>query len=111
MMVKVWRALVEVTQPNEPGSDQALIEPLGAAFAELNLPPAFLERIQTAVTEAIRRFWQHDKDHAAHLTVAAHVLHMDGVQMGQSWGFFLIEKRLENRAGRRIEVLLYPEVH
>src|SRR5262245_52307675 len=110
MTQKIWRALIEVTQPNEPGNDQALIEPLGAAFAELNLPLSFLERIQTAVTEAIRRAWQHDKQRATQLTVAGQVLHLEGEQTAQSWGFFLVEKRLENTANRRIEVLLYPEV-
>lgn len=109
MTQKVWRALVEVTQQNGASSQQALIEPLAAAFAELNLPPSFLERIQMAVTEAIRRAWQHDKKRAAYLTVAAHVLHTEDEHLAQSWGFFLVEKRLENTADRRIEVSLYPE--
>jgi hypothetical protein len=109
MTKKEWRDLVEVTQPNEAGSDHALIEQLARAVAELNLPPAFLEHVQTAVAQAIRRAWQHDQERAVRLSMAAHVLHVEAGMVAQSWGFFLIEKRLEHTTDRRIEVLLYPE--
>lgn len=106
---KLWRGLLEVTQPNRASSDRALIEQLAKALAELNLPPAFLERLQSSVAEAIRRAWQHDHNWAVHITLAALVLQAEGELVAQSWGFFLIEKRLALTADRRIEVLLYPE--
>jgi hypothetical protein len=62
-----------------------------------------------AVTEAIRRAWLPDKGRAARVTIAAHVLQPEGGSVDQSWGFFLIEKRTQDSADRRIEVLLYPE--
>lgn len=105
----MWHALVEVTQQNEASGDIVLIDHLIGAVVELNLPPAFLERIQEAVAEAIQRAWRHEKKGAVHLTVAAQVPDGRAGQIAQSWGFFLVEKCLEHTADRRIEVLLYPE--
>jgi hypothetical protein len=39
----------------------------------------------------------------------ARALRPEGGQITHSWGFFLIEKRMEHTAHRHIEVLLYPE--
>jgi hypothetical protein len=107
MTKQMWRVLVEATQPNR-ADEQALLEHLTAAVAELQLPPALQERIALAVAEAIRRAWQPDKQPAASVTVAAHMLRSEGGQLDHSWGFFLIEKPI-NRVDRRIDVLLYPE--
>jgi hypothetical protein len=106
---KVWRSLLEVTQPNGVSSDHVLLEHLAKAVTTLNLPPVFLERLEMGVAEAIQRAWQHDQDRVVHLTVAALVLQVEGGQKAQSWGFFLVEKRLEHTADRRIEISLYPE--
>ena len=109
MTAKAWRGLLEVTQPNEPSGDQVLIDHLASALAELQLPAAFLEQLQTAVAAAIRRAWQHDADQAVRVTLAAQVQQIEAEQIAQSWGFFVIEKRLERTCDRRIEVSLYPE--
>ena len=109
MMAKAWRGLLEVTQLNEPSGDQVLIEQLASAVAELCLPAVFLERVQVAVAAAIRRAWQHDDDQAVYVTLAAQVQRVEAGPIAQSWGFFLIERRLEHSRDRRIEVLLYPE--
>jgi len=101
--------LLEATQLNGPSSDHVLIERLARAVAELNLPPAFLERIQAAAALAIRRAWQHDTERVVHVTLAALVQHAEAGESAQSWGFFLIEKRMEHTRDRRIEVFLYPD--
>jgi hypothetical protein len=110
MTEKSWRGLMEVTQPRGVASEQALLEHLSMAVVELNMPPAFLERLQSGVAEAIRRAWQHDQDGMTCVTVAALVQEVGDGQLAQCWGFFLIEKRLAQTADRRIEVLLYPEL-
>jgi hypothetical protein len=109
MTAKAWRGLLEVTQLNEPSGDQVLIEQLASAVAELCLPPPFFEQEQTAVAAAIRRAWQHDAAQMVHVILAAQVQRLEAGQNAQSWGFFLIEKRLEHTRSRRIEVSLYPE--
>ena len=109
MTAKAWRGLLEVTQLNEPSGDQVLIDHLASAVAELDLPPAFLEQVQTAVAAAIRRAWLHDDNQVVHVTLAAQVQRVEAGQIAQSWGFFLIEKRLDHSRNRRIEVSLYPE--
>jgi hypothetical protein len=109
MTAKAWRGLLEVTQLYEPSGDQVLIDHLASAVAELGLPPAFFEQVQTAVAAVIRRAWQHDTAQMVHVTLAAQVQRVEGGQSAQGWGFFLIEKRLEQTGNRRIEVSLYPE--
>lgn len=105
-----WRNLGEATYLREASSDRLLIEHLSRSVAELNLPPAVLERVQDAVAAAIQRAWQSDAGRAARLTVAASVRQVQAGQSAQSWGFFLVEKRREQAAERRIDVLLYLEV-
>jgi hypothetical protein len=109
MMEQVWRVLVEATQPNRAGGERALLEHLIAAVAELHLPLAFQERMAFAVTESLGRAREPNKQLAASVTLAVHVLQPEGGQPDRSWGFFLIEKRVEDTLDRRVDVLLYLE--
>ena len=111
MAEKVWRSMLDVTQSHEARDDRALIEQLARAVADLNLEPAFMARLGLGVGEAIRRVWQHDRDRAQQLTVAVLALRVEGKPPAQTWGFFLVEKRLERAPDWRVEVRLYPEGH
>jgi hypothetical protein len=109
MAESAWLGLLDVTQLNETGSDRVLLERLARAVAELNLPAAFLERIEAAVAVAIGRAWQHDTERVVQVSLAALVQQAQAGQGAQSWGFFLIEKRTQQTRDRRIEVFLYPD--
>jgi hypothetical protein len=104
-----WRPLAEMTLDNLLGDDQALRERLAAATRELSLPHAVLERLQRIVLEAGQRAARHDGTRAARLAVSVQATAHESGGVERSWGFFLVEKRVENGAGYRIEVFLYPE--
>ena len=107
MTENIWRTVAEVTLTDEARANQAPLESLITSVAELHREPVFLEQVQVAVSETIGRASQ--RSQAASVTVTAHVLQLADGQVGHSWGFFLIEKRAQEPAHRRIAVLLYLE--
>jgi hypothetical protein len=109
MTEQQWRTVAEVLQEAETGFEQALLERLGAAMQELNLPRSVLGRMQQAATAAVGRAFQTDTTRATCVTVLTRVLHPEDGQSSPSWGFFLVDRGTGEGTQHHIEVFVYPD--
>jgi hypothetical protein len=109
MTKEEWRSVAELIQPIGTHFDPALMEQLATAVRELNLPPSILERIQQAVAAAVGRSFQNDTSETTRMTISTRAIHTEDDRMARSWGFFLVERGVEDGAQHHIEVFVYPE--
>ena len=54
-----WQVLAEFALPSEPGNERVVMEEVVKAVEPLNLPPARLDRLRTAVAEATMNALEH----------------------------------------------------
>lgn len=138
-----WQTLAEFSLPSQPGSDEAAIDQVAAAVQALQLSPLSLARLKTAVAEATLNAIEHGNRSRPDLPVSIRVLVSDktllvrvtdqgrgpipkpeapdlaakvaGRQPLRGWGFFLIEKMMDDlrvtgdEAHHTIELFLYLE--
>ncbi len=117
---RAWRTLAEFTLTGEPGSESQAVEGVTQAVHDLHLPSAQLERLKAIVAEAaLNAMRRCNALHPAGALVFIRVLasNTNGVsrQWTQGWGFFLIERAMNDartmgdKACYLIEVYLYLE--
>lgn len=110
--------------PSQPGSDRQAREQVAAAVGSLKLPPAYLERLKTAVTEATLNAIEHGNRNRSDLPVTIRVLVSEralavqitdrgnepipsltepdlaskvaGQEPGRGWGLFLIQRMVDD---------------
>ncbi len=110
--------------PGQPGSDRQARERVAAAVEPLKLPPAYLERLKTAVTEATLNAIEHGNRNRSDLPVTIRVLVSEralavqitdqgnepippraepdvaskvaGQEPPRGWGLFLIERMVDD---------------
>ena len=71
----VWRTLVEFSVPSEPGNERIAAEQVVEAVAAADkLPAARLERLKTAVAEAVMNAMEHGHQYRSELPVHIRVL-------------------------------------
>jgi hypothetical protein len=112
-MNSVWYLLADFTQRDEPVGDLAM-QQVTAVVRDFDLSPAYVERVRTAVVEAVRKA---RRDSAGRpMSVRIYVSSLDQTSQGQShgWGFFLIGKHVDETSGdgdspALIELFLYAE--
>ncbi len=68
-----WRALTEFAVPSVPGNEREAMMQVAASVADLGLPQARLERLQTAVAEATLNAIEHGNKYRAELPVKIQV--------------------------------------
>ncbi len=136
-----WHMLSEFALPSEPGNERLAMERVAEAVAALHLSPARLERLKTAVAETALNAIEHGNRYQAELPVTIRVLVSDkalavhvtdagsgaipapvppdleaklaGRQSPRGWGFFLIEKMVDemritrDNTQRTVELLMY----
>ena len=56
---EVWRTLADWDVPSEPGNDRLAMERVAVEIGDLGLPPKRLERLKTAVAEAVLNATEH----------------------------------------------------
>jgi len=118
------RPLADFTLPSKPGTERIAMERVIAAVEPLNLPPARLERLKTAVSEATMNAIEHGNKHDPSLPVTIRVLttarglevritdcgsgrgpeepqtpdleaKLAGLQTPRGWGLFLIDNMVD----------------
>lgn len=139
-----WQTLAEFTLPSELNSERLALEQVSEAVQGLNLPLAHLIRLKTAVAEATLNAIEHGNRSQPDVPVVIRVLvsgqtllvrvtdqgqggaiikptapnlaaKLDGRQSLRGWGFFLIEKLMDelrisgDEAHHTIELFLYLE--
>jgi anti-sigma regulatory factor (Ser/Thr protein kinase) len=138
-----WQTLAEFSLPSQPGSDRMAREQITTALRTLNLSPADLERLKTAVAEATLNAIEHGNRFRPDRPVAIRILasvktvtvsitdqghgpipepqspdlaaKVAGQQSPRGWGFFLIEKMVDDfrisgdETHHTIELFLYLE--
>jgi hypothetical protein len=104
-----WRILTELAEPPAAGQATQLMQGLAAAAAELDLSPAFLERLQMAIAAAARKAGQRYAGRADAVSLALRVWVPAGEQAQSSWGFFLLERAGNDAARHSIELFLYRD--
>jgi anti-sigma regulatory factor (Ser/Thr protein kinase) len=120
---EAWRTLTEFEWPSERGSERQAMEKVAEAVRAVDLPPARLERLKTAVTEATMNAMEHGNkfrrempvyftvrasenalsvsitDHGGQPMPKAQTPDLDaklaGTQTPRGWGLFLIEKMVD----------------
>jgi len=114
---RAWQTLAEFTVTGESGSESLAAEGVVQAVRDLHLPSAQLERLKAIVAEAARNAMRRCNDLSQPgASVAIRVLTSNANVTGrQGWGFFLIERAINDarttrgRACYLIEVFLYLE--
>jgi anti-sigma regulatory factor (Ser/Thr protein kinase) len=120
-----WRILEEFSLPSEPGNERVAMEHVATSVRGLNLSPARLEQLKTAVAEAVLNAIEHGNQGEAELPVLVRVLasaqalavhvtdqgrggaipelqvpdlaaKLDGQQSPRGWGFFLISHMVDD---------------
>lgn len=119
-----WQTLADFTLPSQPGSDRQAREQVAVAVESLKLPPAYLERLKTAVTEATLNAIEHGNRNRSDLPVTIRVLVSEkalavqitdqghepipplaepdlvskvaGQEPTRGWGLFLIERMVDD---------------
>ena len=139
-----WQTLGAFTLPSEPGNERQAVQHVVEIVHDLALPSERLERLKTAVSEATMNAMEHGNRFQPDQQVAVRVLvsrralavqvtdegtsgvirppetpdleaKLAGKQSPRGWGFFLIEKMVDelrvtaNDAHHRIELFLYLE--
>ena len=69
-----WRTVATWTVPSVPGNERGAMEQVAAAVQDLALPAARLERLKTAVAEAVANAIEHGNQNRPELPVALTVL-------------------------------------
>lgn len=135
----VWQTLAEFALPSQPDSDRQARAQVAEAVRPLSLPAVHLERLKTAVAEATLNAAEHGNRYQSALPVVIRVLvsekslpvrvadqgsypippnlaaKLAGQQAPRGWGFFLIEKMVDDlhmmgdEAHHTIELFLYFE--
>jgi serine phosphatase RsbU (regulator of sigma subunit)/anti-sigma regulatory factor (Ser/Thr protein kinase) len=119
-----WQVLATFEWPSEPGNERLAMAQVAEAIAGLQLEPARLERLKTAVAEATMNAMEHGNKYQADLPVRFEVRADDsrisvlikdqgsgenipaasepdleaklaGLQTPRGWGLFLIEKMVD----------------
>ncbi|MGH2591931.1 MAG: hypothetical protein ACRDGG_00275 [Anaerolineae bacterium] len=114
---RAWQTLAEFTLTGEPGSESLAVAGVVQAVHDLHLPSAQLERLKAIVAEAVLNATRRCNDLSQPgASVAIHVRASNAnVTSRQGWGFFLIERAINDartmggRACYLIEVFLYLE--
>ncbi len=114
---RAWQTLAEFTLTGEPGSESLAVEGVVQAVRDLHLPSAHLERLKAIVAEAALNAMQRcNTIPQSGALISIRVLASRANAVGQQgWGFFLIERALndartrQDRSCRLIEVFLYLE--
>ena len=139
-----WRTLADFSLPSEQGNERIAMQLVAEAVKQLNLPPDRLERLKTAVAEATMNATEHGNRFHPDLPVTIKVMasesvmtvqitdygengpikkaekpdieaKMEGGQTLRGWGFFLIEKMVDEMqvssgdANHTIQLFLYLE--
>ena len=119
-----WQTLADFTLPSQPGSDRQARERVAMAVEPLKLPPAYLDQLKTAVTEATLNAIEHGNRNRSDLPVTIRVLVSDkalavqitdqgnepiparsepvlankvaGQEPSRGWGLFLIERMVDD---------------
>lgn len=139
-----WQSLAEFKLPSELSSECLALEKVSAAVRAFNLPTIYLERLKTAVAEATLNAIEHGNRYRSDAPVVIRVLASEkallvrvtdqgnggpiaraevpdlaakvaGRQSPRGWGFFLIEKLVDDLrvtiddAHHTIELFLYLE--
>jgi anti-sigma regulatory factor (Ser/Thr protein kinase) len=69
-----WRTVATWTVPSTPGNERRVVEQVAAAVQDLALPAARLERLKTAVGEAVANAIEHGNQNQPELPVTLTVL-------------------------------------
>jgi len=122
--VVAWRAVLDFAIPSEPGNERDAMRRVAEAAETLGMPPARLERLKTAVAEAIMNAIEHGNKNRPEIPVGVRLLASDGAlavritdqgggrpipkaqtpdldaklagkQTPRGWGLFLIEKMVD----------------
>jgi anti-sigma regulatory factor (Ser/Thr protein kinase) len=134
-----WQMLAEITLPGQAGADRLARNHVASAVRPLNLSPVDLERLETAVAEAVLKIIERGSRYPAKPAVsiqlrvsykasAIQITNQETVSISddlttkmtaqepfQGWGFFLIERMVDNAqiAGdavqHSIQLFLYRE--
>jgi serine phosphatase RsbU (regulator of sigma subunit)/anti-sigma regulatory factor (Ser/Thr protein kinase) len=127
-----WHMLAEFTLPSEPGNERQAMREVVDAVQPLEVPPARLERLKTAVAEATMNALEHGNRYQADLQVVIQVFSSDkaimvrvidqgrgppisepeppnleaklaGRQAPRGWGLFLIENMVDQMQTVEVE--------
>jgi serine phosphatase RsbU (regulator of sigma subunit)/anti-sigma regulatory factor (Ser/Thr protein kinase) len=119
-----WRAVLDFAIPSEPGNEREAMKRVAEAAETLGMPPARLERLKTAVAEAIMNAIEHGNKNRPEIPVGVRLLASDGAlavritdqgggrpipkaqtpdldaklageQTPRGWGLFLIERMVD----------------
>jgi hypothetical protein len=109
MAEQQWRTLAVVIQEIEITVEQTLAARLAAAVHDLPVPASVLERMRQAVITAVRRAFQNPTIRHANVTVSTLAKGRADDQTPRSWGFFLVDRGIEDEAQHHIDVFVYPD--
>jgi hypothetical protein len=104
-----WRVVLTIALETCTGADQALTAHLATAVQALDVPSSVLERLRQALTTAMHRAFQRDDTRLIQVTVSTRVIQPKDARTPCSWGFFLVERTVENTQHQQIEAFLYPD--
>ncbi len=112
-MNSVWYLVADFTQRDESAGDLAT-QQVTAAVRDFDLSPAYLERVRTAVAEAVSKALRDSARGPASVRIYVSSLDQTGQGRSHSWGFFLVGKRIDEPIGdgespALIELFLYAE--
>ena len=121
---RTWQILAEFNLPGQSGADRLARDYVATAVQPLNLSPADLERLKTAVAEAVLNAIEHGNRYRSELSVSIRLRVSDKVVAVQitdhgdapipdsetpdlttkvseqesfrGWGFFLIERMMDD---------------
>src|SRR5215218_10085217 len=120
-----WRVLAELSVPSEPGNERLAMERVAEVVKELGLSEERLERLKTAVAEAMMNAMEHGNRYRSEVPVVIEVLSsgadlsvrindqggirdpapdkevpnletkLEGLQTPRGWGLFLIRNMVD----------------
>ncbi len=108
-----WHLLADFTQRDEPAGDLAMQQVAGAVH-DFELSPPYLERVRTAVAEAMSKARRDAAGGPVSLRIYVSSMDQPGQGQSHSWGFFLVGKHVDETSGdgespALIELFLYAE--
>lgn len=122
-----WQLLLQFVAPDGPASEHQSVERINEVVGELGLQPAEKERIEKAVSEAVRKATQREErdEHESPVSIRVWIAgdpygsgsDAQGVgrEKRRDWGFFLLERQESDpraSAGEShhlVELCLYQE--